>query len=151
MPPKYVDHDQYRRELLHQCFELVAQRGYGAITMRQLAEHLDVSMGTLYHYFKDKQAFFEQLVEEMVRQAAPPQNAHTQLSGTAREATESFAALLSEVGQNKSHHLQQLFITADFHRLQASETAHRSNILEVAGEGYRQAITGLTGLSDPVM
>jgi AcrR family transcriptional regulator len=151
MPPKYVDHDQYRRELLHQCFELVAERGYSAITMRQLAAHLGVSMGTLYHYFKDKQALFEQLVEEIARQNAPPQDALIQLSETTREPTESLAALLSEVEQNKSHYLKQLFITADFHRLQASDTDHPSNVLQVAGEGYRQAITQVIGLSDPVM
>lgn len=146
MPPKYVDHDQYRRKLLHQCFDLVAQQGYGVITMRQLANHLGVSMGTLYHYFKDKQALFEQLVQEMSRQNAP-----TQVPQTAPEPIESVAQLLQQVGQNKSFHLKQLFITTDFHRLQASEAGNPSDLLEVTGESYRQSISQLTGLSDPVM
>ncbi len=152
MPPKYVDHDQYRRELLHQCFELVAQQGYGAITMRKLAQHLGVSMGTLYHYFRDKQALFEQLVQEMARQnTSRRQNASIQLSETAREPTESVAEMLRQLEQNKSLQLKQLFLIADFHRLQGSETAQHSNVLEVAAEGYRQGITLFTGLSDPVM
>jgi len=146
VPPKYVDHDQYRRELLHQCFELVAQQGYAAITMRQLTEHLGVSMGTLYHYFKDKQALFEQLVEEMARQNAP-----VQPSGTADDPTANLAQMLSQVGQNESFHLKQLFIFADFYRLQDSETTHHSNTLEATGEGYRRAISQFTGLSNPVM
>lgn len=146
MPPKYVDHDQYRRKLLHQCFDLVAEQGYGVITMRQLANHLGVSMGTLYHYFKDKQALFEQLVQEMSRQNRP-----TQVPETAPKPTESVAQLLRQVGQNKSFHLKQLFITADFHRLQASQAANQSNVLEVAGETYQQSISRLTGLSDPIM
>ncbi len=146
MPPKYVDRDRYRRELLHQCFELVAQQGYAAITMRQLTEHLGVSMGTLYHYFKDKQAFFEQLVEEMARQ-----NAVRPLARTADDPAANLAEMLNQVGQNESFHLKQLLITTDFYRLQDSETTHHSNMLEVTGEGYRRAISQYTGLSDPVM
>jgi AcrR family transcriptional regulator len=49
--PKIVDHDQYRKELLSKCFDLFAEKGYGSITMRQIAEGLNVSTGTLYHYF----------------------------------------------------------------------------------------------------
>jgi AcrR family transcriptional regulator len=146
MPPKYVDHDQYRRELLHQCFELVAQQGYSAITMRQLTEHLGVSMGTLYHYFKDKQALFEQLVQEMARQ-----NAVMERSETADEPIESVAQMLRQVGQNQSLHLKQLLIVTDFHRLQASEIAPHSEMLTVTGESYRRGISQATGLSNPVM
>jgi AcrR family transcriptional regulator len=62
--PKIVDHEQYRKELLNQCFDLFAENGYGSITMRQLAEGLKVSTGTLYHYFSSKQAIFEQMVWE---------------------------------------------------------------------------------------
>ena len=58
--PKIVDHEQYRKELLGKCFDLFAQKGYGSITMRQIAQGLGVSTGTLYHYFPSKQALFEQ-------------------------------------------------------------------------------------------
>ncbi|MGB6015410.1 MAG: helix-turn-helix domain-containing protein, partial [Nodosilinea sp.] len=47
--PKIVDHDQYRREILDQCFDLFAEKGYAALTMRQIAQELGVSTGTLYH------------------------------------------------------------------------------------------------------
>ena len=36
--------------------------------MRQIAGGLKVSTGTLYHYFPNKQALFEQLVEEICQQ-----------------------------------------------------------------------------------
>ncbi len=64
--PKIVDHDQYRKELLGKSFHLFAQQGYSAITMRQLAEGLGVSTGTLYHYFPSKQAIFEQMMLERI-------------------------------------------------------------------------------------
>lgn len=146
MAPKYVDRDEYRRELLHQCFDLVAQQGYAAITMRQLADHLDVSMGTIYHYFKDKQALFEQLVQEVAQQ-----NAATDLSGTVRQPADNLAEMLSQIEQNKSLHLKQLFIVVDFHRLRSHQTAQHSNLLEVMGKRYQQGIARFTGFSDPVM
>lgn len=64
--PKIVDHEQYRKELLSKSFHLFAQKGYGAITMRQLAEGLGVSTGTLYHYFPSKQVIFEQMMLERI-------------------------------------------------------------------------------------
>lgn len=62
--PKLVDHDEYRRELLAGCFELFSRRGYDNVTMREIAAELNVSTGTLYHYFPTKQAVFEQLFEQ---------------------------------------------------------------------------------------
>jgi AcrR family transcriptional regulator len=66
--PKVVDHDQYRRTLLQQSLDLFAENGYSSITMRQLAEGLGVSTGTLYHYFPNKENMFLQLVEELTEQ-----------------------------------------------------------------------------------
>lgn len=62
--PKIVDHDAYRRELLAQCLSLFAEKGFGVVTMRQVANSLGVSTGTLYHYFPNKESIFVQLVEE---------------------------------------------------------------------------------------
>jgi AcrR family transcriptional regulator len=63
--PKIVDRDRYRQELLTKCFDLFAQRGYGSLTMRQIATEIGVSTGTLYHYFPSKEELFVQLVEEI--------------------------------------------------------------------------------------
>lgn len=59
--PKLVDHDEYRQQLLQQCFELFADKGYLDVPMRQIASELGVSTGTLYHYFPSKKALLEQL------------------------------------------------------------------------------------------
>lgn len=66
--PKIVDHDQYRKELLMKSFDLFAHKGYSSITMRDLAQGLGVSTGTLYHYFPSKEALFLQLSEELEQQ-----------------------------------------------------------------------------------
>ncbi|MEM7759849.1 MAG: helix-turn-helix domain-containing protein, partial [Cyanobacteria bacterium P01_A01_bin.40] len=66
--PKIVDHHRYRKELLAKCFDLFAQRGYGSLTMRQVAKEIGVSTGTLYHYFASKEELFRQLIEEITEQ-----------------------------------------------------------------------------------
>lgn len=59
--PKIVDHDEYRRQLLQKYFELFSHKGYLDVTMRQLAEELGVSTGTLYHYFPSKKELLEKM------------------------------------------------------------------------------------------
>ncbi|MCU0844510.1 MAG: TetR/AcrR family transcriptional regulator [Spirochaetes bacterium] len=62
--PKIVDRDEYRRELLKGCFALFSRKGYADVTMREIARELNVSTGTLYHYFPTKKDVFEQLFEQ---------------------------------------------------------------------------------------
>ncbi len=60
--PKIVNHEEYKKELLTKSYEVFAQRGYSALTIRDLATNLKVSTGTLYHYFRSKLDLFEQLL-----------------------------------------------------------------------------------------
>lgn len=60
--PKVVDHEGYRRELAEKSFEVFARLGFAACTMRVLANELQVSTGTLYHYFATKEDVFAYLV-----------------------------------------------------------------------------------------
>lgn len=60
--PKIVDHDRYRCQLLHQSFEVVAQVGYGSLSMKQLARSIGVSTGSIYNYFESKEDWFVSLV-----------------------------------------------------------------------------------------
>ncbi len=59
--PKIVDHDEYRRELLQKCFSIFCRKGFANVTMRELAAEIDVSTGTLYHYFPSKENIMEQM------------------------------------------------------------------------------------------
>lgn len=60
--PKLVDHEAYRRELLQGSYEIFVRLGFASCTMRVLARELEVSTGTLYHYFDAKEDVFAQLV-----------------------------------------------------------------------------------------
>ena len=61
--PKIVDRDKYREELLLRSFDLFASRGYANVTMREIARKLDISTGTLYHYFENKQTILQKMIE----------------------------------------------------------------------------------------
>lgn len=61
--PKIVDHEEYREQLIWQCFASFADHGYSRCTMKQLATAAGVTPGTLYHYFPDKTALFENVVQ----------------------------------------------------------------------------------------
>ena len=63
--PKIVDHDKYRDDILLGCFNLFAARGFSGVTMREVAKELDISTGSLYHYFPNKQEMFEGIFKRL--------------------------------------------------------------------------------------
>lgn len=54
--PKIVDHDARRREIIEAVWSLISQRGFGSVTMRELAAEAGYANGALARYFPDKQA-----------------------------------------------------------------------------------------------
>lgn len=66
--PKIVDHDEYRKELLEKCFDLFSSRGYANVTMREIAGELEISTGSLYHYFSSKQTILQKMIEKITRE-----------------------------------------------------------------------------------
>ncbi|MGW1024397.1 TetR/AcrR family transcriptional regulator [Streptomyces sp. NPDC002577] len=52
--PKIVDHDARRREIVAAVWALIARRGLGAVTMRDLAAEAGYANGALAPYFRNK-------------------------------------------------------------------------------------------------
>lgn len=109
--PKIVDKQLYRQELLEKCFDLFAQKGYGAITMRQIAQGLKVSTGTLYHYFPSKQALFEQLVEEMMERDI---SIVTQKWHDLRSMDERAEVFGNYLAENLDYQIKWMYLMVDF-------------------------------------
>lgn len=109
--PKVVDHDQYRKELLQGCLELFAERGYGSITMRQIATGLGVSTGTLYHYFPSKEQIFMQLVDEL---CAQDMSSFFAQAPKVESIEDRLRTVMDFVLKNAQHHHQQLLLWVDF-------------------------------------
>ena len=65
--PKIVDHEQQRALILDLGLAAFAARGYGNLSMRELAKEIGLSFGTLYHYFPSKEVLFHALLERQFR------------------------------------------------------------------------------------
>src|SRR6187549_2402359 len=74
-PPGRTPQGAAARERLYAiAMRLIAERGYDATTLRDIAREADVSVGLLYRYFPSKQAvviaLYDELSTEYARQAA---------------------------------------------------------------------------------
>lgn len=56
-----------RGEILRSFTELVAERGYDEVSVRDVAEALDISKGTVLHHFRSKEAILEQINNDYMR------------------------------------------------------------------------------------
>lgn len=56
-----------RSAILRLFTERVAERGYDAVTFRELAGELDISKGTIIHHFRNKEAMLEALHHDYMR------------------------------------------------------------------------------------
>lgn len=146
--PKIVDHDQYRKELLSKCFDLFAQKGYGSVTMREIALCLGVSTGTLYHYFPSKQAVFEQLVEHISQQDVLMAAAELEGKQTLQERLEALGRLLVK---KEDYFIKWTYLWVDFCQHQDPKTMQSSGAFKRATQRYQQAISDFLGIQDPVL
>jgi AcrR family transcriptional regulator len=144
--PKIVDHDLYRKELLSQCFDMFAEKGYAAITMREIAQGLKVSTGTLYHYFPNKEALFEQLVEEWTHQDLVRAEAELE---SAETLADRIAAGFRFIAKNEDYFVKQMLLLTDFYQQQERGTARHSEIAKEVCDRTRQRVADLLGLEDP--
>jgi AcrR family transcriptional regulator len=146
--PKIVDHEQYRKELLEKCFDLFAQKGYGSITMRQIAEGLEVSTGTLYHYFPSKQALFEQLIQEICEQDLSAALAELEGAQTLEEGMEALGRYLVK---NEDYFIKWTYIWIDFCQHQDSKEMLSNSVFKRTNQRYQQAACDFVGIQDPVL
>lgn len=143
--PKIVDRKEMRADLMRGCFGLFARKGFSAVTMRDLAAELEVSTGTLYHYFTSKTDLFHQmlrhLVESDVREALD----------RVKDATQPLAraqVLLEYIAEKEEHFKNLLFLLFDLKRQPPGES--RDALREML-QAYRQGITKNMGFSDDLL
>ncbi len=143
--PKIVDHDRYRQELLLKCFDLFAQRGYGSLTMRQIAKEIGVSTGTLYHYFPSKEALFVQLIEEITKQ-------DTSISADALQGLETIEERILALGQflmeHEDYFHKQTLIFINFFQQPELEQEPIIEAVKRSNQLYQEAIEQFLGIDN---
>ena len=133
--PKIVDHDAQRIVLLDQAFELFADHGYAALSMRGLAKGIGVSTGTLYHYFDTKDAIFEQMVHRIAERDVAAALATLPSAATSDQKL----TLISAWIRSEQRNLQRtLLLILDFGRHRADAEARE--LVRSASRHYRDAL-----------
>lgn len=143
--PKIIDHDKYRNELLAKCFDIFADRGYGTLTMRELAAELKVSTGTLYHYWSGKQEIFEAFV---VFLGERDRAAFLALARKPETLEARIKTMLEFVKANETYFRKQFFIAMDYYRQKGDDLVHNP-VLRRSNELYRESLSKFLGIGDP--
>ena len=134
--PKIVNHDEYRKELIARCMDLFGRKGYDNVTMREIAAELDVSTGTLYHYFPTKQSLFEQMFEQERR--VDVEEALRGMNGIAA-LRERLERLNVHWGDRKEYYQNVLLLAIDFFR--SNGAVPDQKVLVSFSEYYRKAMS----------
>ena len=58
-----------REVILDEALEFIAKKGLPEVTIRSLALHAEVSVGTLYNYFGDKDSLLEAIMDQYWKDA----------------------------------------------------------------------------------
>lgn len=86
MPRTCADYEERRDKAL----QLFALKGFGQVSMRELATHVGLTAGSLYHHFPSKQHLLFDLIEELYEELL----ATLHPSGRSRDATARLSAVI---------------------------------------------------------
>ncbi|MCC5816692.1 MAG: TetR/AcrR family transcriptional regulator [Leptospira sp.] len=144
--PKIVNHDDYREELLRKAFQLFARKGYSKVTIRELAKELEVSTGTLYHYFENKDVLFEQMVKLLATEDVAQLNVMERRSFA--HTPERVIEVLFRFIESKEFYFQSVILmVCDVYRY--NEEGHKLSVLKDCLNIYREAISQHLNLGNP--
>ncbi|MBW4481585.1 MAG: TetR/AcrR family transcriptional regulator [Tildeniella torsiva UHER 1998/13D] len=146
--PKVVDHDEYRKVLLEQCFDLFADHGYASLTTRQIAKALGVSTGTLYYYFPSKEDLFMQLIEELTTQDLLRATAQIEELSTLRER---ILALGDFLAANEDYFIKQTLLMMDFYQQAGVGQSRVNEALQRVSMRSRDEIMTALQLDNPLL
>ena len=135
--PKIVNRENYRKELLWKSFDLFARKGYGSVTMREIAKELSVSTGTLYHYFPNKEAIFLQLIEEQSQEDITNFLAE---AGEIQTLPDRIKALVSFVEKNEDYFISQILLWCGFYQKQGKSEVLNNEILNKVTNKSREEL-----------
>jgi AcrR family transcriptional regulator len=65
--------ERSRGQILESALKLFSHRGYGATSVRDIAESAGVSKGNVYHHFSDKETIFRELLDHYFRAMSNPE------------------------------------------------------------------------------
>ncbi len=144
--PKIIDHDEYRKELVHKSAELFTRVGYAGLGMREIAKSLGVSKSALYHYFPSKEALFQAVAEAAVQTDLA---AFQPYMNTERNLAARLAAFSAHCVDQEDWLVSQYLILMDYVRDKSLEDVRNDPILKTATRDYIALTVQFLELDDP--
>jgi len=105
-------------KVLEVALELFSTNGYGATSMRHIAEACDQSTGNLYHHFGSKEAIFQRLIDDYWARISDPEHQLQKVFAGANfpdDLEQMAEAIESTVEENKAS-IMLIFVDVIEHR-----------------------------------
>jgi len=140
-----------KREILHAASRVFRRRGLQATGMRDIATELDMAVGNLYYYFKDKEALLafvqEDTLEALIDLANRVRDQKLRANGRLAMLIEEHVVLLNEGIPGSLAHLEVEALTEPWRRrVQDRRDAYERAFREIIEEGMA---TGIFRQTDP--
>ncbi len=97
---------------LEAALELFSSQGFGATSMRQIAELSGISVGNLYHHFPNKEAIFQSLIEDYWSRITDPDQPLRQLFERAAfpDDLEEMAELIDQIVEENAAYILLFYV-----------------------------------------
>jgi AcrR family transcriptional regulator len=140
-----------KREILHAASRVFRRRGLQATGMRDIAAELDMAVGNLYYYFKDKEALLafvqEDTLEALLELATRVRDQKLRANGRLFMLIEEHVVLLNEEIPGSLAHLEVEALSEPWRRrVQDRRDAYERAFREIIEEGMA---TGVFRPTDP--
>ncbi len=104
--------ERSRQQILDAALKLFSHRGYGATSVRDIAEKADVSKGNVYHHFPDKETIFRTLLDRYFETMSQPDFPFNQAlaSGTFPENLEQLGCAARDMVRDYREYVALIYV-----------------------------------------
>lgn len=146
--PKVIDRDSYRSALLARAVKSFSDKGFEALSMKQLAGALGISHALFYHYFESKQALFLQMTEQLAQDLLGDLTGPLEPS---QPLDEKLRRIFARAEARDRDLLQLYRLIGDYARVAEKSESHNNTSLESVVSSVRNGFQASLGVNDTQM
>ncbi len=104
--------EKSRQQILDAALKLFSHRGYGATSVRDIAEEAALSKGNVYHHFPDKETIFRALLDRYFQAMSQPDFPFNRAlaSGTFPENLETIGKAVREIVKDYREYVALIYV-----------------------------------------
>ncbi|HUP61387.1 MAG TPA: TetR/AcrR family transcriptional regulator [Thermoanaerobaculia bacterium] len=104
--------EKSRQQILDAALKLFSHRGYGATSVRDIAEEANLSKGNVYHHFPDKETIFRALLDRYFQAMGQPDFPFNRvlMSGSFPENLEDIGLAIREIVRDYREYVALIYV-----------------------------------------